>query len=104
MIRPERIALQARDEPVDNGHNVIAGTVAEVVYLGSSTQVHVDVGEPTRLVVEVANHAGPRSVGFGPGSPVHCVCTQDAVRVLTRSTAVVVDDPVVEPENALSLS
>ena len=104
VIRPERITLQTRDEPVDTGHNVIAGTVSEVVYLGSSTQVHVDVGEPTRLVVEVANHAGPRSVGFSPGSPVHCVCTQDAVRVLTRSAAAVVDDPVVEPENALSLS
>jgi spermidine/putrescine transport system ATP-binding protein len=104
VIRPERITLQGRDEPVDSGRNVIAGTVAEVVYLGSSTQVHVDVGEPTRLIVEVANHAGPRSVGFDPGSPVHCVCTPDAVRVLTRSAAAVVDDPVVEPENALSLS
>ena len=38
VIRPERIALQAPDEPVDVGRNVIPGTVAEVVYLGSSTR------------------------------------------------------------------
>ena len=68
VIRPERITLQTPDEPVDTGRNVIAGTVAEVVYLGSSTQVHVDVGEPTRLVVEVANHAGPRSVASAPAA------------------------------------
>jgi len=60
-----------------------------VVYLGASTQVHVDVGEPHDLVVEVANHAGPRSVTHEAGARVHCVCTADAVRVLTRSTAAV---------------
>ena len=42
--------------------------------------------------------------GLEPGSRVQCVCTPDAVRVLTRSAAVVVDDPVGDPENALSLS
>ncbi|MBI3214941.1 MAG: ABC transporter ATP-binding protein [Mycobacterium sp.] len=103
VIRPERITLQNPGDPVDAGHNTIAGTVREVVYLGSSTQVHVDIGEPAALVVEVANHAGPQSVRFDPGSPVHCVCTADAVRILTRSSAVLTDDPVAEPENALSL-
>ena len=103
VIRPERITLQDQHEPVDSGQNVIPGIVKEVVYLGSSTQVHVDVGEPGALVVEVPNHAGPRSVTHEPGARVHCVCTHDAVRVLTRSAATVVTDPVVEPENALSL-
>ena len=104
VIRPERITVQGPDEPVPLGHNVIPGTVTAVVYLGAATQVHVDVGESTPLVVEVANHAGPRSVALEPGSRVQCVCTPDAVRVLTRSAAVVVDDPVGDPENALSLS
>ena len=104
VIRPERIALQSPDDAVAADSNVIAGTVAEVVYLGSSTQVHVDVGEATTLVVEVPNHQGPNSVTHGPGARVHCVCSEDAVRVLTRSPVSVATDPVEEPENALSLS
>ncbi len=102
VIRPERIALHRPDDTVTPGRNVIPGTVAAVVYLGSSTQVHVDVGESCALVVEVANHAGPQSVELAAGSPVHCVCTADAVRVLTRSATAVLGDPVIEPENALS--
>jgi spermidine/putrescine transport system ATP-binding protein len=108
VIRPERITLQRLDDAVDPQSNVIAGTVSQVVYLGSSTQVHVDVGEPTPLVVEVPNHAGPRSVAHEPGTRVHCVCTRDAVRVLTRSTTPVIDDPVLDtvvtPANALTPS
>ncbi len=108
VIRPERITLQNPDDAVDPGGNVIAGTVAEVVYLGSATQVHVDVGEPTKLVVEVPNHAGPRSVMHQLGARVHCVCTTDAVRVLKRSETPVIDDPVaetpVEPQTALTRS
>jgi spermidine/putrescine transport system ATP-binding protein len=103
VIRPERITLQTPDEAVAAGCNVITGMVSEVVYLGSATQVHVDVGESNALVVEVPNHAGPSSVSHPLGAPVHCVCTRDAVRVLTRSSAAVITDPVVEPENALSL-
>jgi spermidine/putrescine transport system ATP-binding protein len=100
VIRPERITLHsAGTEPAADG-NVIPGIVREVVYLGSSTQVHVDVGETTDLVVEVPNHAGPRSVGLTPGTAVRCVCSPDAVRVLTRSPIAVVADPVAE----LSLS
>jgi spermidine/putrescine transport system ATP-binding protein len=99
VIRPERITLQGPDDVVEHGCNVIAGTVSEVVYLGSATQVHVDVGEPTALVVEVPNHAGPRSVSHQPGARVHCVCTPDAVRVLTRSPVPVFDDPVLDSTN-----
>ena len=87
VIRPERIAVQQPDEPVPLGCNVIGGTVAEVVYLGASTQVHVDVGESAALVVDVPNHAGPQSVGYLPGMAVSCVCAPDAVRVLDRSSA-----------------
>ncbi len=96
VIRPERITLQSLDDVVGAGCNAIAGTVSEVVYLGSATQVHVDVGEPTALVVEVPNHAGPRSVSHQPGARVNCICTRDAVRVLTRSPVPVLDDPVLD--------
>ena len=87
-----------------SGCNVIAGIVSQVVYLGNCTQVHVDVGAPTALIVEVANHAGPGSVTHEPGAKVSCVCTHDAVRVLHRSSAVPIADPVPEQVGALSPS
>ncbi|MDF2826343.1 MAG: Putrescine transporter, ATP-binding protein [Mycobacterium sp.] len=100
VIRPERITVHDAHSPSDHGPgagtNVISGVVREVVYLGSATQVHVDVGEPSDLVVEVPNHAGPQSVTFTPGTAVRCECSHDAVRVLTRSPVAVVSDPVAE--------
>ena len=98
VIRPERITLQAPDGDVPQGHNAIRGIVAQVVYLGACTQVHVDVGAPAPLVVEVPNTSGPGSVSHGPGATVDCVCSHDAVRVLHRSSASPVTDPVLEPE------
>jgi spermidine/putrescine transport system ATP-binding protein len=104
VIRPERITLQDAGSPVSQGHNAIGGTVAEVVYLGSSTQVHVDVGAPSRLIVEVPNMSGPASVTHQPGAAVTCVCTHDAVRVLHRSSAKPISDPVAEEAEELSPS
>jgi spermidine/putrescine transport system ATP-binding protein len=103
FIRPERIALQDPGEPIGPGRNVIGGVVSQVVYLGNCTQVHVDVGAPTALIVEVANHAGPASVTHRPGATVSCVCTHDAVRVLHRSSATPVADPA-DHEGAFSSS
>ena len=104
VIRPERITLQHRDDAVGPGHNAISGTVRETVYLGAATQVHVDVGQSAALVVEIPNHAGPQSVRYAPGSPVTCVCTADAVRVLARSAAQVVSDPIAEQADVLTTS
>jgi spermidine/putrescine transport system ATP-binding protein len=100
VIRPERITIHNEGHTPSPDTNVIPGVVREVVYLGSCTQVHVDVGDSTALVVEVPNHAGPQSVDFQSGARVHCECSRDAVRVLTRSPAAVVADPAA----ALSLS
>jgi spermidine/putrescine transport system ATP-binding protein len=94
VIRPERITLQDREEPVRQGWNAIGGTVAQIVYLGASTQVHVDVGASTALVVEVPNASGPASVGHAPGTAITCVCAPDAVRVLHRSGASASTSPV----------
>jgi spermidine/putrescine transport system ATP-binding protein len=104
VIRPERITVQGPDEPVGQGHNAIAGVVSQVVYLGNCTQVHVDVGAPMALIVEVPNHSGPGSVSHQPGERVNCVCTHDAVRVLHRSSAAVISDPVAEDLGVLSPS
>jgi len=100
VIRPERITLHSAETVVHADGNLIPGVVREVVYLGSSTQVHVDVGEPSDLVVEVPNHAGPQSVSYQPGAAVQCQCSHDAVRVLTKSPSAVITDPVAQ----LSLS
>jgi len=94
VIRPERITLHDPDSPVTQGHNAIRGTVTEIVYLGSSTQVHVDVGGHLPLMVEVPNASGPASVSHQPGAAVTCICAHDAVRVLHRSSASLVTDPV----------
>ncbi len=96
VIRPERITVQGAQEPVGNGHNAIPGVVSQVVFLGHCTQVYVDVGAPTALIVEVPNLSGPGSVSHQPGERVNCVCTHDAVRVLHRSSAAVITDPVAE--------
>jgi len=104
VIRPERITLHSPNEPINQGHNVIGGVVSEVVYLGNCTQVHVDVGAPQDLVVAVPNHAGPGSVTHEPGAQVNCVCAHDAVRVLHRSSALPVADPVAVEASALTPS
>ncbi|TRW82725.1 ABC transporter ATP-binding protein [Mycolicibacterium sp. 018/SC-01/001] len=97
VIRPERITLQDvnqdRNTASGSGTNAIPGTVTHVVYLGNCTHVHVDVGAPHDLVVEVPNRSGPASVTHRPGAEVVCTCTHDAVRVLQRSAAQVVADP-----------
>ncbi|OAN39317.1 ABC transporter ATP-binding protein [Mycolicibacterium iranicum] len=87
VIRPERIAVQAGDAPIAPGVNAIKGNVKHIVYLGNCTQVHVDVGAPSDLVVEVPNLSGPQSVPHQPGDQVTCVCTYDAVRVLGVSAS-----------------
>ena len=84
--------------------NAIPGVVSQVVFLGHCTQVHVDVGAPAALIVEVPNLSGPGSVSHHPGERVNCVCTHDAVRVLHRSSASVITDPVAEDLGALSVS
>ena len=86
VIRPERIALTGADDSVATGRNVLRGLVRDIVYLGAATHVHVDLPGGETLTVEVANHDGPSSVAYGPGTTVQCVCTPDAVRVLRRAT------------------
>ena len=47
VIRPERIALAGADDAVATGRNVLRGTVRDIVYLGASTQVHVELPAAT---------------------------------------------------------
>ncbi len=87
VIRPERVAVVEPSEPVPAGHNWLRGVVTDVVYLGASTQVRVEIASGSTLVALVANHAGPRSVKAAPGSAVTCTFATDAVQVLRQSDA-----------------
>ena len=65
---------RARTSRCRPGATPIGGTVAQVVYHGASTQVHVDVGEPTALIVEVPNSrpgVGDATAGSGRHLRVH---------------------------------
>ncbi|GAB2669014.1 ABC transporter ATP-binding protein [Gordonia jinhuaensis] len=85
MIRPEQITLRDRGAPVDADHNRVDAVVTDVVYLGSSSQVHTRTPDGTRLTVEVTNSAAP--VSLTTGSPVQCSFTRDAVRLLPDDVA-----------------
>jgi spermidine/putrescine transport system ATP-binding protein len=106
VIRPERILLARDGDQVPAAHtNRLTGTVADVVYLGSTTQVLVQLAGNAALTVEIPNHQGPGSVQFQPGESVICACPADAVRVLERSAAEVVSlDPASPPARPVSVS
>ena len=87
VVRPERVAIGAESAPTPAGHNRVVGTVLDVVYLGPSTQVRVDVGENRVLLVQIANEAGPHSFKAGRGERVACWFSPAAVQVLRRSDA-----------------
>ncbi len=91
VVRPERIAIGDESSPSPAGHNRVVGVVRDVVYLGASTQVRVDVGpvdgEEAVMLVQIANQAGPRSFKATPGERVACWFSPAAVQVLRRSEA-----------------
>jgi spermidine/putrescine transport system ATP-binding protein len=49
-VRPERIQIHPGDSAAENGSRLL-GTVAQIVYLGTLTQFHVDTSIGERLVV-----------------------------------------------------
>jgi len=74
----------------------VVGTVLDVVYLGASTQVSVDVGDAQVLLIQIANQAGPRSFTAVRGERVSCWFSPAAVQVLRRSDAQLPDPVEVE--------
>jgi spermidine/putrescine transport system ATP-binding protein len=75
-IRPERIRLEPAGT---DGVNRLPGTVARVVYLGSVTQVFVEVAEGRRLQVSAGAADGPPPE---EGSEVAIHLPPDALRIL----------------------
>src|SRR5581483_1056339 len=63
-IRPERIQVHRGDQPVAGTDSRLRGVVADVVYLGMTTQIHVDsaVG---RLVSHILSTGGSKRIWAG---------------------------------------
>ena len=58
VVRPERIAIGDESTPSPAGHNRVEGTVLDVVYLGASTQVRVEVGARRRRAARADRQPG----------------------------------------------
>ena len=99
------VGLRAEFHPADVAH---ARHLAGAAGLDDHVLELIDVGEPAALIVDVPNQFGPQSVSYQAGMAVTCVCSRDAVRVLTRSTAALITDPAAElvagPVDAFSAS
>lgn len=65
-VRPEQVRIVPPDEDSADGGSRLAGTVAEVVYLGMYTQFHVE----TAAGRVVSHRLADEGVGFEPGSSV----------------------------------
>jgi spermidine/putrescine transport system ATP-binding protein len=77
-IRPERLEIEPAGA---SGGNRMAATVGELVYLGSTTQVHVRTGSGATLVALVANTGRPFPYGRGDQVVAHFPAA--ALRVLS---------------------
>ena len=73
-LRPEKIAL------TDGADGNLAGTISEIVYLGTDSQVTVRLDGGTKLVARVQN--ARRHPGLGPGERVTLRIEPGAARVL----------------------
>jgi spermidine/putrescine transport system ATP-binding protein len=77
VIRPERVRVAPHGE---TGPNRIAGMVRRAVYLGSSTQIIVQLVHGETLQALVQNDGG--DLPFGQGDPVSVFLPPEALRVL----------------------
>jgi len=77
LIRPERVTLVPA---ADDGPNTVAGRVARLTYLGSQTEVVVEVRGGRRIVAAVDEHRCP--VPLAEGVEVRVLFPPDAFLVL----------------------
>lgn len=77
LIRPERVALVA---PTSREPNTFPGRVVRVTYLGSQTEVRVEVGSGRRILLTLDEHRSP--VPLTEGGEVRVYLPEDAFLVL----------------------
>lgn len=77
-IRPERVRLTARDEPLGDGDVSLTGTVREVVYTGPATRYLVTADAGVDIIAEQPNAHHPTSgAAFGRGDLVRAAWTPE---------------------------
>lgn len=62
LIRPEKVRVSA-SVPNDAGHNVLSGTIKNMVYMGSLVRFYVDIGGATVVCDQV--NLGAHGLGIG---------------------------------------
>ena len=81
-VRPERISVHDADPAgLDQRASLVRGTVAELVYLGSLTQVSVDLSIGVTLVVHALSDS-PAVRGLVPGRPVVVTWAPEGAHVI----------------------
>ncbi len=78
VVRPERLRIVADDAPFN-----LQGSVSHVVYVGSVSHIHIDLGGGVAVQALMTND-GERAVP-ARGDHVHVWCPPDAVRILSAS-------------------
>jgi len=76
-IRPERVLVEAHGT---TGQNRIPGMIERTVYLGSSTQLIINLAHGERLQAVLQNRG--EALPFSQGTPVVVSMPPDALRVL----------------------
>jgi ABC-type Fe3+/spermidine/putrescine transport system ATPase subunit len=84
-VRPERVAVDSRDGPARGSGSHIQGVVADITYLGSATQFHVDSDSFGRVVSHRMNEGELESLAAG--SRVALSWPLDAALVLLTNAA-----------------
>jgi spermidine/putrescine transport system ATP-binding protein len=80
-VRPERVRVQPAGRQVE-GDSRLAGSVAQVVYLGTMTQFHVDTAIGHRLIAHRLSDDG--AAGIREGDQVKLSWDRDDASVLAR--------------------
>jgi ABC-type Fe3+/spermidine/putrescine transport system ATPase subunit len=75
-VRPEAIDLLTGESTREN---VLEGTVAEVVYLGSQAKIHLNWGQSRRLVFQA-----PATTRVQPGTPLRVGWSTQQARCLAE--------------------
>ena len=92
VIRPERVRIEPQGS---TGENRVPGMVRRSVYLGSSTQLIVQLPHGDTVQALVQNTGGGRL--FSQGEPVSVFLPAEALRVVHRSSQEAKGDPPADP-------
>jgi len=79
VIRPERIGVEPADTP---GPNRVPGLLSNVVYLGSSLQLAIQLASGHAITATVPNADEDAASAWTPGMLVSCHLPPKALRVL----------------------